>query len=222
MKKSASVVWQGSIKEGQGLISTQTGVLKDAPYGFKSRFEDGPGTNPEELLGAAHAACFSMALSLMLGQNGLTPERIETKAEISHGESARHRRRDVREDRRAGEGRLPGIEGAEGQDHDGRDARRLKRSLLHAPGVPTRRRANVGAASAAMCSDRLDPSARLRAHARSLAVGSENQGDASNPFAKMRSLQATPTLLTFAPAIVPLPFVTVQALPPGCAAIVTV
>jgi len=83
MKKSASVVWQGSIKEGQGLISTQTGVLKDAPYGFKSRFEDGPGTNPEELLGASHAACFSMALSLMLGQNGLTPERIETKAEIS-------------------------------------------------------------------------------------------------------------------------------------------
>jgi osmotically inducible protein OsmC len=83
MKKSASVVWQGSIKEGQGLISTQTGVLKDAPYGFKSRFEDGPGTNPEELLGAAHAACFSMALSLMLGQNGLTPERIETKAEVS-------------------------------------------------------------------------------------------------------------------------------------------
>jgi lipoyl-dependent peroxiredoxin len=83
MKKTASVVWQGSIKEGQGLISTQTGVLKDAPYGFKSRFEDGPGTNPEELLGAAHAACFSMALSLMLGQSGLTPERIETKAEVS-------------------------------------------------------------------------------------------------------------------------------------------
>ncbi len=50
MKKSASVVWQGSIQEGQGLISTQTGVLKDAPYGFKSRFEDGPGSNPEELL----------------------------------------------------------------------------------------------------------------------------------------------------------------------------
>jgi len=83
MKKSASVVWQGSIKEGQGLISTQTGVLKDAPYGFKSRFEDGPGTNPEELLGAAHAACFSMALSLILSQNGLTPERIDTKAEVS-------------------------------------------------------------------------------------------------------------------------------------------
>ena len=83
MKKSASVVWQGSIKEGQGLISTQTGVLEDAPYGFKSRFEDGPGTNPEELLGAAHAACFSMALSLILGQNGLTPERIDTKAEVS-------------------------------------------------------------------------------------------------------------------------------------------
>ena len=82
MKKSASVVWQGSIKEGQGLISTQTGVLEDAPYGFKSRFEDGPGTNPEELLGAAHAACFSMALSLILGGAGHAPESIETDASV--------------------------------------------------------------------------------------------------------------------------------------------
>lgn len=83
MKKFGSAVWKGGIKEGQGTISTQTGVLSNAPYGFKSRFENGPGTNPEELIGAAHAACFSMALSLMLGQGNLTPERIETKAEVT-------------------------------------------------------------------------------------------------------------------------------------------
>ena len=71
------------IKDGGGTISTETGVLKDAPYGFKSRFENGPGTNPEELIGAAHAGCFSMALSLMLGNEGLTAERIETHAEIT-------------------------------------------------------------------------------------------------------------------------------------------
>lgn len=83
MKKKASAVWQGSIKEGGGTISTETGVLRDAPYGFKARFEQGPGTNPEELIGAAHAGCFSMALSLMLGEAGFTPERIETQAEIT-------------------------------------------------------------------------------------------------------------------------------------------
>jgi lipoyl-dependent peroxiredoxin len=83
MKKHASAVWQGGIKDGQGTISTETGVLSNAPYGFKSRFEDGPGTNPEELIGAAHAGCFSMALSLMLGNAGLTAERIETKAAVT-------------------------------------------------------------------------------------------------------------------------------------------
>jgi len=83
MKKTASAEWKGSLKDGQGTISTQTGVLKNAPYGFKSRFEDGPGTNPEELLGAAHAACFSMALSLMLGQENLTADYIRTSAEIT-------------------------------------------------------------------------------------------------------------------------------------------
>ncbi|MET0256006.1 MAG: OsmC family protein [Luteibacter sp.] len=83
MQKSGSAVWQGSIKEGGGTISTQTGVLKEAPYGFKSRFEDGPGTNPEELIGAAHAGCFSMALSLMLGNAGLTPDRIQTRADVT-------------------------------------------------------------------------------------------------------------------------------------------
>ena len=83
MIKKAWAVWKGGIKDGIGAISTETGVLNEAPYGFKSRFEDGKGTNPEELIGAAHAGCFSMALSLMLGEAGLTAERIETHAAIT-------------------------------------------------------------------------------------------------------------------------------------------
>ena len=82
MIKKGSAVWKGSIKEGGGTISTETGVLKDAPYGFKARFEDGPGTNPEELIGAAHAACFSMALSLGLGNAGFTADSIQTEAAV--------------------------------------------------------------------------------------------------------------------------------------------
>ena len=83
MKKKASAVWKGGIKDGGGTISTETGVLKEAPYGFKSRFEGGPGTNPEELIGAAHAGCFSMAFSVMLGEAGYTANRIETHADIT-------------------------------------------------------------------------------------------------------------------------------------------
>ena len=83
MIKKAWAVWKGGIKDGIGAISTETGVLNEAPYGFKSRFENGKGTNPEELIGAAHAGCFSMALSLMLGEAGLTAERIETHAAIT-------------------------------------------------------------------------------------------------------------------------------------------
>jgi osmotically inducible protein OsmC len=83
MIKKAWAVWRGGIKDGGGTMSTETGVLKDAPYGFKSRFESGPGTNPEELIGAAHAGCFSMALSLMLGDAGLKPEQIETHAAVT-------------------------------------------------------------------------------------------------------------------------------------------
>ncbi len=83
MIRKASAVWRGGIKDGGGTISTETGVLKDAPYGFKARFENGPGTNPEELIGAAHAGCFSMALSLMLGEAGLTPDKIETHAAVT-------------------------------------------------------------------------------------------------------------------------------------------
>lgn len=83
IKKKASAVWNGDIKNGGGLISTETGVLRDAPYGFKARFENGPGTNPEELLGAAHAGCFTMALSLALTQAGFVPQRLETHAEVT-------------------------------------------------------------------------------------------------------------------------------------------
>jgi osmotically inducible protein OsmC len=83
MKKKAWAVWKGGIKDGAGTISTETGVLKEAPYGFNSRFEGGKGTNPEELIGAAHAGCFSMALSLMLGEAGLTAEKIETHVDVT-------------------------------------------------------------------------------------------------------------------------------------------
>ncbi|MBI6895503.1 OsmC family protein [Pseudomonas putida] len=83
MKKTASAVWQGGLKDGKGQISTESGALKQAPYGFNTRFEGTPGTNPEELIGAAHAGCFSMALSMMLGEAGFTAERIDTHAEVS-------------------------------------------------------------------------------------------------------------------------------------------
>ncbi|OOG57361.1 OsmC family protein [Rhodanobacter sp. C03] len=83
MKKSASAHWSGGIKDGQGSISTETGALREAPYGFKSRFEDGPGTNPEELIAAAHAGCYSMALSLGLGNAGFTADSIDTKAVVT-------------------------------------------------------------------------------------------------------------------------------------------
>jgi osmotically inducible protein OsmC len=83
MIKKASAVWKGSLKDGGGVVSTETGVLKEAPYGFKSRFENGKGTNPEELIAAAHAGCFSMALSLILGEAGFTAERIETQAAVT-------------------------------------------------------------------------------------------------------------------------------------------
>jgi osmotically inducible protein OsmC len=82
-KKSASAHWSGDLKEGKGTISTETGVLRDAPYGFKSRFENGPGTNPEELIAAAHAGCYSMALSLELGNAGLTADSIDTSAVVT-------------------------------------------------------------------------------------------------------------------------------------------
>lgn len=83
MKRKGSAVWTGDLKTGKGTVSTQSGVLAEAQYGFNTRFEEGPGTNPEELIGAAHAGCFSMALSNVLGEAGMTAERIETTATVS-------------------------------------------------------------------------------------------------------------------------------------------
>ena len=83
IKKTASAHWAGDLKTGIGSISTETGVLREAPYGFKARFEGGKGTNPEELIGAAHAGCFSMALSMILGEAGLTAQSIDTTAEVT-------------------------------------------------------------------------------------------------------------------------------------------
>ena len=83
MKTHGSAVWSGGIKDGKGAISSHSGALKEYPYGFASRFEGKPGTNPEELIGAAHAGCFTMALSLILGEAGLTAEQMNTTAEVT-------------------------------------------------------------------------------------------------------------------------------------------
>ena len=83
MKRNASAVWKGDLKSGKGTISTESGVLSDTQYSFKTRFEDGKGTNPEELIGAAHAGCFSMAFSSELGKLNLTADSIRTTATVS-------------------------------------------------------------------------------------------------------------------------------------------
>lgn len=83
MKRNASAVWTGDLKHGKGALSTDSGVLDNTPYSFATRFEDGKGTNPEELIAAAHAGCFSMALSMILGQASLAPERIQTRAAVT-------------------------------------------------------------------------------------------------------------------------------------------
>jgi lipoyl-dependent peroxiredoxin len=89
MDRSASAIWHGTLKEGEGSISTQSGTLKETQYSFKTRFADGVGTNPEELIAAAHAGCFTMALSAEITKAGLTPDSIETTALLTldlHGE----------------------------------------------------------------------------------------------------------------------------------------
>lgn len=88
MKRKATAVWNGSIKEGQGIISTESGVLKSAQYSYKTRFENGIGTNPEELIGAAHAGCFAMQLSSYLSEENFIPERLETTCEITFEDGA--------------------------------------------------------------------------------------------------------------------------------------
>jgi osmotically inducible protein OsmC len=83
MVRKASAVWKGSLKEGKGTISSDSGVLSSTPYSFSTRFENAKGTNPEELIAAAHAGCFTMALSAQLGNAGITPESLETTASLS-------------------------------------------------------------------------------------------------------------------------------------------
>ncbi len=83
MLRKASAVWNGSLKEGKGTISTESGVLAKTQYSFSTRFENGSGTNPEELIAAAHAGCFTMALSAQLGNAGITPESLETTASLT-------------------------------------------------------------------------------------------------------------------------------------------
>jgi lipoyl-dependent peroxiredoxin len=83
MIRKASAVWKGSLKEGKGTISSESGVLSNTPYSFSTRFESAKGTNPEELIAAAHAGCFTMALSAQLGNAGITPESLETTASLT-------------------------------------------------------------------------------------------------------------------------------------------
>lgn len=83
MNRNGSAVWRGGLKDGKGTVSTQSGVLKDAQYSFSTRFENGIGTNPEELIAAAHAGCFSMALSGQLGNANLTASEIATTATVT-------------------------------------------------------------------------------------------------------------------------------------------
>jgi len=83
MKRSASAVWKGGLKDGRGTVSAESGVLSNVPYNFSMRFENEKGTNPEELIAAAHAACFSMALSLFLGNAGMTADSINTTATVT-------------------------------------------------------------------------------------------------------------------------------------------
>ena len=83
MKRKASVQWQGDLKAGKGTVSTESGVLNDVPYSFAKRFGDEKGTNPEELVAAAHASCFTMALSAELGKANLTPERLRTTCTVT-------------------------------------------------------------------------------------------------------------------------------------------
>ena len=88
MKRNGTAIWKGNLKEGHGTISTQSGVLDNTQYSFKTRFENGKGTNPEELIGAAHSGCFTMQLSANLTEEGFEPDILETKAEVTFEDGA--------------------------------------------------------------------------------------------------------------------------------------
>lgn len=104
MIRNATAVWNGSGKEGTGNLTAQSGVLKESNYGFKSRFENGPGTNPEELIAAAHAGCFTMKLSFVLNEGGFTADRLQTKCEITLDNGT------ITKSHLTVEGKVPGID----------------------------------------------------------------------------------------------------------------
>ena len=103
MIRNATAVWNGAGKDGTGKLSTQSGILQEANYGFRSRFENGPGTNPEELVAAAHAGCFTMKLSFVLGEKGFTPDSLQTRCDITFENGA------VTKSHLTVEGKVPGI-----------------------------------------------------------------------------------------------------------------
>ena len=122
--KHGSAHWSGDIKRGKGTVSTESGVLNQQPYGFNTRLEGEKGTNPEELIGAAHAACFSMALSLMLGEAGYTADSIDTTADVSldktdSGFAISKVALQVRRHYSESEGGLSGIAAVESRNHAG-------------------------------------------------------------------------------------------------------
>lgn len=104
MVRNATAVWNGSGKEGTGKLSTESNVLNETAYNFKKRFEDEPGTNPEELIAAAHAGCFTMKLSFVLGEVGFTPDSLQTRCEITFEGGA------VKKSHLVVEGKVPGID----------------------------------------------------------------------------------------------------------------
>ena len=114
MLRKGSAVWQGDLRKGKGTVSTETGVVSNAPYTFSTRFEDEPGTNPEELIAAAHAGCFSMALAAALGRGGFEPQSVKTEARVQllKGEAGFAITRIELET----EARVPGIEDAKFQE----------------------------------------------------------------------------------------------------------
>ncbi len=139
MERKASAVWKGGLKDGNGSVSSASGILSNTPYSFKTRFENNPGTNPEELIAAAHAACFSMALSAQLGgaesnarehQHVGHPDHGETRFGLDHHcresgcrrKSARRVSRSFQQGSAGCQGRLPCIEGPEREDYHEREA----------------------------------------------------------------------------------------------------
>ncbi len=175
MQRKGSAVWQGGLRDGKGTMSTDSGVLKQTQYSFSTRFENGIGTNPEELLAAAHAGCFSMALSAQLGQAGLTPAKLETTATVtlekvgdafaitkshldSGGPRAGGRQGEVRRRGEGGRNGLSGLQALQGGDQRQRAPRGLRRRWANPwrpprpPGPPSFHiSAQRRAGSAAVC-----------------------------------------------------------------------